>query len=145
MSVESVARDVVMNMNNQDKMMSMVAPDAMVSGGILPQPMPMMEAMKVMGGLMAAFPDLKFDIQNVAVNGDKATVDAKWTGTNTGPVSLPMPGMSSMPPTGKKVTVNDRYVVTVRDNKVSHFEINSPAGGGVEGAMAQLGVKMPGM
>jgi predicted ester cyclase len=145
MSVESVARDVVMNMNNQDKMMTMVAPDAMVSGGILPQPMPMMEAMKVMGGLMAAFPDLKFDIQNVAVNGDTATVNAKWSGTNTGPVSLPMPGMPSIPPTGKKVTVNDSYIVTVRGDKVSHFEINSPADGGVPGALMQLGVKMPGM
>ena len=145
MSVEQVARDVVSNMTNIDKLKTMVTADAMASGGVLPQPIPMMEALKVSAGLATAFPDLKFDIKQVTVNGNKATVNAQWSGTNTGPLSLPVPGMSTIPPTGKKVSVKDAYVVTVQGDKVSHFEVNSPADGGIPAALAQMGVKMPGM
>jgi predicted ester cyclase len=144
MSVEQVARDLVSNMNNAEKMKAMVTADAMASGGVLPQPIPVMEAMKVMAGLTTAFPDLKFNVQQVTVNGNQATVKALWSGTNTGPLSL-MPGMPTVPPTGKKVSVKDTYVVTVQGDKVSHMQVDSPADGGIPAAMAQIGVKMPSM
>jgi len=98
-----------------------------------------------MDGLTTAFPDLKFDIQQVTVNGDTATVNAEWSGTQSGTLSLPMPGMPGIPPTGKKVSVKDTYIVTVRGDKVSHMRVESPADGGIPGALAQLGVKVPGM
>lgn len=145
MSVEQVARDFIARMDDAQRTLSSVTPDAMVSGGVLPQPMPAKDAIGMMSALKTAFPDLKFDIQKVTVNGNQARVDAKWTGTNTGTLSMPMPGMSSIPPTGKKVSVNDAYLVTVQGDKVSHMEVQSPAGGGIPGALAQLGVKTPGM
>ena len=145
MSVEQVARDMVTNMANAEKMKSMVTANAMASGGVLPQPIPVMEAMKVMAGLTTAFPDVKFDIQQVTVNGNQATVKAHWSGTNTGPLSLPMPGMQTIPPTGKKVSVKDAYVITVEGDKVSHMKVDSPADGGIPAMLVQLGVKMPGM
>jgi hypothetical protein len=145
MSVEQIARDMVSNMNNTEKVKGMLTADAMASGGVLPQPIPAMEAIKIIAGLTTAFPDLKFDIQQVTVNGDKATVKATWSGTNTGPLSLPMPGMATVPPTGKKVSVKDTYVVTVKGDKVSHMQVESPADGGIPAALAQMGVKMPGM
>jgi hypothetical protein len=43
------------------------SPRAMASGGVLPQSMPAMEAFKMIGGLTAAFPDLKFEVQQVMV------------------------------------------------------------------------------
>jgi predicted ester cyclase len=132
-------------MNNEEEIKGMVTPDAMVRGPEMPQPIPMMEAMNMMTALTTAFPDLKFDIQQVKVNGDKATVNAKWSGTQSGTLSLPTPGMPSVPPTGKKVSVKDTYIVTVRGDKVSHMRIESPADGGIPGALAQLGVKTPGM
>jgi predicted ester cyclase len=145
MSVEQVARDMVSNMADAEKMKGMVTADAMASGGVLPQPIPVMEAMKVMSGLTTAFPDVKFDVQQVTVNGNQATVKATWSGTNTGPLSLPMPGMATIPPTGKKVSVKDAYVITVQGDKVSHMKVDSPADGGIPGMLAQLGVKVPGM
>jgi hypothetical protein len=145
MSVEQVARDVVSNMTNIDMLKGMATADAMASGGVLPQPIPLMEALKVSAGLATAFPDLKFDIQQVTVKGDQATVKAQWSGTNTGPLNLGMPGMPPIPPTGKKVSVKDAYVVTVQGDKVSHFQVESPADGGIPAALAQMGVKMPGM
>ena len=144
MSVEQVARDFVLNMNNIEKIKSMVTADAMASGGVLPQPIPAMEAIKVTSGLITAFPDLKFDIEQVTVNGDQATVKAQWTGTQTGPLSLPVPGMPTVAPTGKKVTVKDTYVITVQGDKASHLRVESPVDGGLPSALMQLGVKMPG-
>ena len=145
MSIEQVARDLVSNMNNAEKLKAMVTADAMASGGVLPQPVPMMEAMKVISGLTTAFPDLKFDIQQVTVNGNQATVKAQWGGTNTGPLSLPMPGIPTIPATGKKVSVKDTYIVTVQGDKVSHMQVESPTDGGIPGAIVQLGIKIPSM
>jgi hypothetical protein len=90
-----------MHMTDMDKLKAMSTPDAMASGGVLPQPIPMMEALKFAGGLKTAFPDLTFDIQQVTVNGDVATVKATWSGTNTGAFSLPSRD-KSIPATGKK-------------------------------------------
>ncbi len=145
MSIEQIARDVVVNMTNIEKLKGMVTSDAMASGGVLPAPIPIMEAMKVTAGLTTAFPDLKFNVQRVTVNGNRATVDAIWSGTQTGPLSLPIPGMPAIPATGKKVSVKDSYTITVQGDKVSHFMVESPADGGIPAAIGQLGVKVPAM
>jgi predicted ester cyclase len=145
MSVEQVARDFVSNLNHAEKIKAMITTDAMASGGVLPQPIPAMEAMKLIAGLTTAFPDLKFDVQQVTLNGNQATVKAQWSGTQTGPLSLPVPGMATVPPTGKKASVKDTYVVTVQGDKVAHLRVESPADGGIPAALAQLGVKTPGM
>jgi predicted ester cyclase len=147
MSVEQVARDVVMNMMNPAKVSPLLAPNAMASGGIFPpgQEMPMSDATKMMGSFTTAFPDVKFVIQQVTVHGNEATVKAKWSGTNTGPFVIPIPGMPNVPATGKKVSVDDVYVVTVEGDKVTHMRVDSPVDGGVPGALKQLGIKMPAM
>lgn len=145
MSVEQVARDFITMMNDVGKTKARITEDAVASGGVLPQPIPAMEAVNLLGGLTTAFPDLKFEVQQVTVNGNQATVNAQWGGTNTGSLSLPMPGMPSIPPTGKKVWVKDTYIVTVEGDKISRMEVDSPVDGGIPAALAQLGVKMPGM
>ena len=146
MSVEQVARDLISNMTDVEGTKARLTPDAMASGGVLPQPMPALEAFKIVSGLKTAFPDIKFNVEKVTVNGNQAKVEVQVTGTNTGPLSLPMPGMpSNMPPTGKKVSANDAFVVTVEGDKVSRLEVDSPADGGLPAILAQIGVKMPGM
>lgn len=146
MSVEQVARDLITMMTDEEETKAHLTADAVASGGVLPQPMPALEAFKLIGGLKTAFPDLKFEVEDVTVNGNQATVKAQVSGTNTGPLSLPMPGMpSNMPPTGKKVSAKDTFVVTVEGDKVSHLHVDSPAGGGLPALLAQLGVNMPGM
>jgi SnoaL-like polyketide cyclase len=139
MSVEQVARDLITEMTDVEKTRAHLTADAMASGGVLPQPMPAMEAFSIIGGLMTAFPDLKFEVEDVTVNGNQARVNARVSGTNTGPLSLPMPGMpSNMPPTGKKVSAKDTFVVTVDGDKVSHLQVDSPPGGGLPALLAQL-------
>ncbi len=145
MSVEQIARDFIAMMNDPEKTMRSLTPDAVVGGGIMPKPMPAMEAFKIVGGLSDAMPDLKFEVTQVIVNGNQATVHARWSGTQSRPLSLPIPGMPTLPPTGKKVSVMDTYIVTVQGDKVSKMMVDSPAGGGIPGALAQLGVKTPAM
>jgi predicted ester cyclase len=145
MSVEQVARDLISNMTDSKKVLGMLTADAMASGGVLPQAMPAKDAFNVTSGLIAAFPDIKFEVQQVTVNGNQATVKANISGTQTGTLSLPMPGFPAVPPTGKKVWAKDAYIVTVQGDKVSHFQVDSPADGGIPAMLAQLGVKMPGM
>lgn len=145
MSVEQIARDFITKLNDVDAAESYLTPDAVSAGGVLPQPIPAREAIGMLSALKTAFPDLKFDIQNVAVKGNQATVQAIWSGTNKGPLNLPMPGVPSLPPTGKQVSVKDTYLVTVQGDKVSRIEVDSPSDGGIPAALNQIGVKVPGM
>ena len=145
MNVEQIASDFITKMNDVDAAESYLTPDAVAAGGVLPQPIPAKEAISILGALKTAFPDLKFDIQNVTAKGNQATVQAIWSGTNKGPLNLPMPGMQSIPPTGKGVSVKDTYIVTVQGVKVSRIEVDSPSVGGLPAALDQIGVKVPGM
>jgi predicted ester cyclase len=145
MSVEQVARDLITMMTDVEATKARLTPDAMASGGVLPQPMPALEAFNIISGLMTAFPDLKFEVEQITVNGDQATVKTNVSGTNTGPLNLPMPGMpSNIPPTGKKASAKDVFIVTVQGDKVSHLQVDSPADGGLPALLAQLGIQ-PGM
>ena len=145
MSVEQVARDLITKMTDVEETKAHLTADAVASGGVLPQPMPALEAFKIISGLKTAFPDLKFEVEQVTVNGDQATVKATWGGTQTGALDMGMPGMPAVPPTGKKVSVKDTYIVTVQGDKVSQIQVESPADGGIPAMLAQIGVKMPGM
>jgi predicted ester cyclase len=145
MSVEQVARDFISAMADSKKVLGMLTADAMASGGVLPQTMPAREAFNLIAAMNAAFPDLKFDVQQVTVNGNQATVKANISGTQTGTLNIPMPGFPALPPSGKKVWAKDAFVVTVEGDKVSHLQVDSPADGGIPAVLAQLGVKMPAM
>ena len=145
MSVEQIASDFITKMNDVNAAESYLTPDAVSAGGVLPQPIPAKEAIGMLSALKTAFPDLMFDIQDVAVKGNQATVQAIWSGTNKGPLNLPMPGMPSIPPTGKQVSVKDTYIVTVEGDKVSRIEVDSPPDGGIPAALGHIGVKVPGM
>lgn len=143
MNVEQIARNFILNMTDLEKIKKSITADATADGGVLPQAIPAIEALKVTSGLITAIPDIKFDIQQITVIGNQATVKVVWDGKQTGPLSLPIPGMMTIPPTGKKVWVKDEYVITVQGDKVSHFRIESPADGGIPAMLEQLGVKMP--
>ena len=145
MSVETVARDFIAMMNDPEKTMHSLTPDAVVGGGVLPEPMPAVQAFGIVGALSDAMPDLKFNVQQVTVNGNVATVKAIWSGTQSRPLKLPVPGMPAVPATGKRVSVADAFIVTVQGDKVAKMMVDSPANGGIPGALAQLGVKMQAM
>jgi len=145
MNVEQLARDFITKMDDVNVVSSYLTPDAVAAGGVLPQPMPLREAMNMMSALKTAFPDLKFEIQTVTVKGNRATVQAIWSGTNKGPLNMPLPGLQSIPATGKPVSVKDTYIVTVQGDKISRLEVDSPSDGGIPAALGQIGIVIPGM
>jgi steroid delta-isomerase-like uncharacterized protein len=64
----------------------------------------------------AAFPDSKVTMTLVVEDGDKLVSEWTWTATNTGDLSLP--DGTTLPATGKSVTVNGMDVTELRDGKI---------------------------
>src|SRR5947209_7148847 len=118
--------------------------DDFVANNFMPQPIGLEEFKALNAANLAAFPDWHFDIKQVQVQGNKATVTVQVTGTQNGPIN--MPGMPSIPASGKKVSVADKFICTIGDdNKLHQMDFASPPDGGFAGVMKQLGIQMPGM
>jgi predicted ester cyclase len=145
MNIEQIARNFVMAMILEpEQARGLITADAMISGGELPQALPMAETIKNAVPFSTAMPDCKVEFDLVVVNGNEATVKIHMSGTQTGPFKVGW-GMPDVPATGKKVWVKDAMVVTVQGDKVSKARIESPADGGLPGILKQLGVQMPSM
>jgi steroid delta-isomerase-like uncharacterized protein len=62
-----------------------------------------------------AFPDAKGTITNALASGDTAVLEITWEGTQTGPL---VGSGSTIPPSGKRVTVQAVQVITVQGNQI---------------------------
>ena len=89
MNVEQIASDFITKMNDVDAAELNLTPDAVAAGGVLPQPIPAKEAISILSALNTAFPDLKFDVQNVTAKGNQATVQAIWVVRTKVPETCP--------------------------------------------------------
>jgi predicted ester cyclase len=118
----------------------------LVFTGPTPQPLGKREYVGVQTALINALPDWKFNAQDFKEEGDRVTVPIRISGTHTGALNLPMPGIPPLPPTGKHVQLPEEHVVfTVKDNKISRIETDQVPGAGVPGLLSQLGVHLPPM
>ena len=66
---------------------------------------------ELVGGLLAAFPDMRFSIEEQFVQGDRAAFRWRAVGTHTGP-------LGNAPPTGKSVALDGLIVDHMEDGKV---------------------------
>lgn len=66
---------------------------------------------ELVGGLLAAFPDLRFTIEDQFTQGDRMAFRWRATGTHRGP-------LGAAPPTGKPVTVDGLIIDRLVDGKV---------------------------
>jgi predicted ester cyclase len=122
---------------------SMLADD-MVFAGPVPEPLGKHEFLGVQMAMHTAMPDWKFNGEDYMENGDVVTANLHITGIQTGELSLPMPGLPKIPPSGKKVSLpKEQTTFTVKNGKLSRLDAASTPGGGVMGILSQLGVKMP--
>ena len=76
------------------------------------------EGMKV---LAAAFPDGRWTYERPVRDGENASAEHRFDGTQTGTLSLP--GAPEIMPTGKKVSLNASVVLTVHEGKVSRVRV----------------------
>ena len=127
------------------KLESLVADDFSMAGPV-PMPVGKREFLGLMMALRQAMPDWKFNAGEYKENGDQVTVPFQITGTHTGELQLPLPGLPPIPPTGTKVSLpSEPSTFTVKDGKLSKLEVADIPGGGVMGILSQLGVNLPGM
>jgi predicted ester cyclase len=120
--------------------------DDMVFAGPVPQPVGKHEFVGLMTAMVAGMPDWKFNATDFKQNGNQVTATLQITGTQTGELNLPMPGLPKLPATGKHVSLpKEPTTFTVKDDKISRLESTNVPGGGVAGVLAQLGVSVPQM
>jgi hypothetical protein len=112
--------------------------------GVTPQTLGKAEFMGFIQSLHTAFPDFKFNETSASESGDTATIHHKITGTHTGTFNVP--GLPSIPATGKKFTLpEETSVFTFSGGKATKYLAEpAPDGkGGLPGILSQLGVQMP--
>ena len=66
--------------------------------------------------LRTAYPDMKYEIKHLTVDGNKVIAQNKFTGTNTGP-------RGDAPPTNKKVTFSSVSVFYITDGEISQVDV----------------------
>ncbi len=147
MSASDVVKEGLAAMEAADiaKLESLVADDFSMSGPV-PMPVGKREFVGLMMALVKAMPDWKFNAGEFKENGDQVTVPLRITGTHTGELPLPMPGLPAIPASGTKVALpSEPSTFTVKNGKLTKLEVESTPTGGVTGILSQLGVNIPGM
>jgi len=125
-----------------EKLDSLVADDFVFAGPVA-EPLGKREYMGLQAALVTAMPDWKFNAADFKENGDVVTVTLQVTGTQTGELSLPVPGVPKLPGSDKKVSLpGEPGTFTVKDGKLVRLDIASTPGGGLLGILAQLSVPM---
>lgn len=111
--------------------------------GVTPQPLTKQDYMGFMHTINAAFPDFKFVETTASESGDTVTIKHHITGTHTGALNLP--GMPSIPATGKKIYLpEETSFFTFKDGKAIKYLGEPAPDGGLPGMLKQLGVQLPG-
>jgi predicted ester cyclase len=120
--------------------------DDMVFTGPVPQPIGKKEFIGLQSALVKAMPDWKFNATDFKEMGDRVTAMIRITGTQTGELSLPMPGLPKLPPTKKHVSIPAQLTTfVVKNGKIARIETDADPNAGVPGILSQLGVPMPPM
>ena len=83
-----------------------------------PLPVTSSEALKqYVGGFLAAFPDLQFEIDDLLAEGDKVLWRFTAQGTHTGP-------LMTIPPSGARATVTGMALFQVANDKIAEVWVN---------------------
>jgi hypothetical protein len=124
------------------KLDSLVADDYVFAGPV-PEPLGKREFIGLQSALLTAMPDWKFNATDFNENGDVVTVILQVTGTQTGELKLPMPGIPILPASGKRVSLpGETSTFTVKNGKLARLDVTPTVGGGLLGILSQLGVPM---
>jgi predicted ester cyclase len=134
-----------MEMGQPGKLADILA-DNMVFAGPVPEPVGKHEFIALQTALVKAIPDWKFNGTDFKQNGDQVTATFQITGTQTGELSLPMPGFPKFPASGKHVSLpKESITISLKNGKIPRLVAAQVPGGGVAGVLAQLGIPMPEM
>ena len=120
--------------------------DDFVFAGPVPQPIGKQEFLAVQSAFEDAFQDWSFNSHDEVEQGDKVVAAVQITGTHTHDLVLPMPGMPTIPATGKRVSLPEEHLTfTFKGDKIASLTSDNVPGGGVPGVLAQIGIPLPPM
>jgi hypothetical protein len=147
--IKPTAKDTVrawvdaMDLGDVRTAMSMLAPDAQIIGPA-PKPLTRDEFSAMHQALARAFPDWTFHASDYRQTGDEVTVQFDITGTQTGDLMLPLPGIPTIRATSLKIhQPTEQPTFTVKNGVITRLKMPQVPGGGVMGVLTQLGVTIP--
>ena len=131
------------NAGDLDEVAGYLAEDFQFSGPT-PQPLGAAEWLGMTRALQAAFPDIQYNLQIEAVEGDTVRTSTQLSGTHTGELDLTAMGLGVIPATGKRFANPKEYgEATVEGGKVASIRVEAAEGSGLEGILRQIGVQPP--
>jgi predicted ester cyclase len=108
-----------------------------IFSGVTPQPVGKQGFIEGQKAWAAGAPDWHVALENLREETGVIKADIRITGTHTHLLALP--GMPSVPPTGKSFATTDRVVATLRGDQLASMTVEP----GSPGIMEQLGVQPP--
>ncbi len=115
----------------------------MTFSGPVPTPLKLDGYVTFIRNTVGGIPDWKFNAHDYKVEGDVVLVKFGITGTHTKTLPALLPGMSAVPATNRRIKLPEQLMkIRVRGDKICEIVGEIPAGGGVWGLLAQLGVTL---
>jgi hypothetical protein len=106
--------------------------------GVGPQPLGKQQTIGLWSTIRAAFPDFNHNLAVTRESGSIVYATVEVTGTHTG--TLRVPNGPTIAASSRKVRLPlERIAVTVREGKVTSWEIEHVPGGGLAGVLGQIG------
>ena len=122
---------------------SMLTDDFQFSGPI-PKPVNREAWLTMSANLKTAFPDLNYRFIVIGTEGDVVKTTSQLSGTHTGPFDLTAMKMGVIPATDKRFSSKiEKTKITVQNNLVKSWVVESNDGAGLNVILDQLGVKTP--
>jgi predicted ester cyclase len=108
--------------------------------GAMPKPLKRNEWVGVQRAIQSGMPDLRFNLHQVALKGDKVVAKLTLSGTHTRELpSTPMLTNNPIPSTGKKIQLPEEEVeFTFKGDKISELYVKPIEHGGVKGILEQM-------
>ncbi len=105
--------------------------------GVAPQPLGKQEAIGLWTTIRAAAPDFNHNLHDTREANNMVYAIVEVTGTHTGTMNIP--NGPSLPASGRQLHLPaERVAITVRNGKVTEWEVEHAPGGGVGGIVGQL-------
>lgn len=122
---------------------SMLADDFQFSGA-LPEPIDADAWLSMSANLKTAFPDLDYHFKVIGAQGDVVRSTSQLSGTHNGAFDLTSMKMGFIPATNKEFsTQSEKTKVTVKDEKITLWEVEANPGAGLMEILKQIDAKLP--
>jgi hypothetical protein len=118
--------------------------DDFTFGGAVPQPVSADAWLSIHKAFAAGMPDYSFNASDIREEQGIVRLCVQPSGTQTRELALPLPGVPVIAPTGKWMQLPvEPCTVEFRGDKIASYAVEGVPGGGVPGALAQLGAALP--